>query len=199
MDPDEITGLCCRVPLRRSPETLIDLMIWFLIIPLSSASCPSPSHWNYFSSKLNWGGVGPGQAGLLSQEGESCCCFSAVFCQLSEKLLFHCCLKKGRFENVSWKTCQSQGRHKEGNKKWEVFGSLTALSPSAPSPVLQALHKQRKQPCTNCSQKGSIKITGFPAYLSQLEQSWGIACKADVGAYFSDGWHYFLFDSLKVS
>lgn len=80
---------------------------------------------------------------------------------------------------------------KEGirkGKRSEEFLAVSLLCLPLPHlPSSRLCTNKGNQPCTKCFRKGSVKITGFPAYLSQLEQFQGIACKADVGACFSDG------------
>lgn len=61
----------------------------------------------------------------------------------------------------------------EGIREGKISEKFLAISllclplPHLPSPGLCT--NKGNQPCTKCSQKGSVKITGFPAYLSQSQ------------------------------
>lgn len=101
--------------------------------------------------------MGPG---LVSQEGEGCCCFSAGF--VSSVRSFCSTAARGR-EGLKM-LAENLASPKEGigkEKRREVFGNLAALSHSAPSPVLRALHKQRKSALHQMFSKRQYKNNWF--------------------------------------
>lgn len=113
--------------------------------------------------------MGPGQAELISQEGESRCCFGTGFISSVRSFCFTAAWGREDLKMLA----ENLASPKEGIRKGKIsekFLAVSLLCLPLPHLLSSRLYKNKgSQPCTKCSQKGSIKITGFPAYLSQLQ------------------------------